>query len=130
MLRQISENERRHGIWATDVRLMEPLVCDDDMARLIGADVRDELGISTRMRRRLDKRVGAMLRSMDWQHRVLWIGGKRVSAWVRPTAPDAEIRKPGRPKGSVDSAPRTRRFAKRPEGATGWRQHRKDRGLP
>jgi hypothetical protein len=129
-LRRDAEFYARHGMFADEVELMEPLVCDDGMARLAGASIRDQIGISSRMRRRLDKRVGRIMRQLAWEPRLLWLDGEPKRAWAKPVKPGGKLRRPGRPAGSKDAKPRQRRWHKRPEGATTWREERKRRGLP
>jgi hypothetical protein len=130
-IRRDGENSLRFGMWADEVRLMEPRIEADHMARLAGGAARDAIGISSRTRPRLDKRFAKMMRWIGWERRSVRIEGKVVRAWVKPTKPGATVRGRGRPAGKKDAKPRQRRWWKRPEGvdALDWQRQRKLRGL-
>jgi hypothetical protein len=125
-----AENQLRWGDWIDAVALMEPRIEADGMARLNGEAIRSELNVSKRMARKRDKKVTAFLNSIGWRRHELWMDGRKRNVWIKPSRPDAAIRKPGRPAGSKDAKPRQRRFWKRPEGATTWREERRRKGLP
>ncbi len=131
-LRRTRERAKADGHYAEVMHLIEGRTCDDNVERVETAWLHAWLGIPKPLRARLSKRVADVMRRNGWTDTHLWVSGKSRRVYVRDANGGAvpKIRKPGRPVGSKDAAPRARRWKKRPEGVPvdDWRRVRRERG--
>jgi hypothetical protein len=130
-MREIAGEGWDDGFYGMVLGKLSGRVESDNVERLVSLNLHARLGIPKEIRPAVAKRLGRAMARRGWRPTHLWIEGEARRVYVRGAdGGEPNIRKPGRPAGSKDAKKRTRRWYRRPEGESTWREWRKERGLP